>query len=79
MIKSLVVKLKFSDFTRTTAERTPGPVEGGGGIDQVMDAERYRELLAEAWDRGNGRAVRLIGLGVRFADPESKAQLQLEL
>ena len=79
VIKALVVKLKFSDFTRTTAERAPAPLGPGQATDQVMEAERYRELLAEAWDRGNGRAVRLIGLGVRFADPESKAQLQLEL
>jgi DNA polymerase-4 len=79
VIKSLVVKLKFSDFTTTTAERAPDLVETGRGIDQVMDAERYRELLAEAWGRGNGRAVRLIGVGVRFADLESKAQMQLNL
>jgi len=79
VIRSLVVKLKFSDFTRTTAERAPAPLEPGQETDQVMDVERYRELLAEAWDRGNGRAVRLVGLGVRFADPESKEQLQLEL
>ena len=79
VIKSLVVKLKFSDFTTTTAERAPDPVEPGGGIDQVMDAERYRELLAEAWGRGNGRSVRLIGVGVRFTDLESKAQLELKL
>ena len=79
VIKSLVVKLKFSDFTTTTAERAPDPVELGGGIDQVMDAERYRELLAEAWGRGNGRSVRLIGVGVRFTDLESKAQLELKL
>ncbi len=79
VIKSLVVKLKFSDFTTTTAERAPDLVETGRGIDQVMDAERYRELLAEAWGRGNGRAVRLIGVGVHFADLESKAQMQLNL
>ncbi|MCH2064942.1 MAG: DNA polymerase IV [Roseibacillus sp.] len=79
VIKALVVKLKFSDFSRTTAERAPGPFEPGRNIDEVMDAEDYRALLAEAWERGNGKAVRLVGLGVRFADPESKAQLQLEL
>ena len=79
VLKSLVVKLKVSDFTTTTAERAPDLVETGRGIDQVMDAERYRELLAEAWGRGNGRAVRLIGVGVRFADLESKAQMQLNL
>ena len=79
VIKSLVVKLKFADFTRTTAEGAPFLSEKAREADEVMDAERYRELLAEAWGRGEGRSVRLIGVGVRFADIEGREQLQLNL
>lgn len=77
IVKSLVVKLKFADFTGTTAERATGSRTPGADLDAVLDAEVYRELLAEAWSRGAGRAVRLIGAGVRFADPETSEQLSL--
>lgn len=66
-IRSLVVKLKFSDFTRTTAERAHPSLE----------PSIYEELLAEAWKRGGNRPVRLLGVGVRFRDPEEKQQLDL--
>lgn len=66
-IRALVVKLKFSDFTRTTAERAHGS----------LDPTVYGELLAEAWRRGGNRPVRLLGVGVRFRDPEEKLQLDL--
>lgn len=79
VIRTLVVKLKFSDFTRTTAEGAPFPVEKSRKDDQVMGEKRYRELLEEAWRRGEGRSVRLIGVGVRFADLEGRQQLQLDL
>ncbi|MDQ8192473.1 DNA polymerase IV [Roseibacillus persicicus] len=68
-IKSLVVKLKFADFETTTAERAHGRV----------DAALFTELLQEAWLRGQGRAVRLLGVGVKFAPKEEKTQLELEL
>lgn len=68
-IKSLVVKLKFADFETTTAERA------GGAIDLAL----FGELLQEAWQRGGGRAVRLLGVGVKFASQKEKAQLELEL
>ena len=66
-ITKIFVKLKFNDFTRTTAERA--------GLAPTL--EDFRSLLAEAFAR-TGKAVRLIGLGVRFADttPEN-AQLDL--
>lgn len=79
VIKSLVVKLKFADFTQTTAERGPAPAGSERKTEEVMDGETYRELLAEAWSRGNGKAVRLLGAGVRFADPENSNQLELKL
>lgn len=56
VIREGFVKLKFSDFTQTTAQR-PMP---------TVVREDFEALLAEAWDRGQGRAVRLIGAGVRF-------------
>ena len=53
------VKVKFSDFTRTTRECVhPRPTP-----------EVYRTLLAEAWQR-NPLPVRLLGSGVRFAEEE---------
>jgi DNA polymerase-4 len=66
VIRSLVVKLKFSDFQRTTAERA------GHALDHGV----YEELLADAWKRGDGRHVRLLGVGVRFEDPAQEAQLE---
>lgn len=66
VIRGLVVKLKFADFAQTTAERA-GP---------RLDPEVFAELLAEAWRRGAGRTVRLLGVGVRFEDPRAAAQLE---
>ena len=79
VVKALVVKLKFADFTQTTAERGAVRTTDAPTVDEILDSEAYRELLAEAWSRGNGKAVRLIGAGVRFSDPESVEQLSLEL
>ena len=67
LIRSLVVKLKFADFNRTTAERAHG----------VLERSVFEELLAEAWQRGEGKGVRLLGVGVRFKEPEEKRQLEL--
>ena len=66
-IRKIFVKLKFNDFTRTTAERA-------GLAPTLAD---FHSLLAEAFAR-TGKPVRLIGLGVRFAEttPES-AQMDL--
>ena len=57
LIKTAVLKLKFTDFTQTTREcssRSP-------------DADVFGKLLEEAFERGQ-RGVRLIGVGVRLAD-----------
>ncbi len=66
-ITKIFVKLKFNDFTRTTAERA--------GLAATL--QDLRSLLGEAFAR-TGKPVRLIGLGVRFAEtaPES-AQMDL--
>ncbi len=65
-VRSRVVKLKFADFTRTTAEKAGA----------TMEEEIYEDLLRLAWKRGNGKAVRLLGVGVRF-DTEEEEQMGL--
>jgi len=50
------VKMKFADFKQTTVERAMDDFDPG----------LYRHLIAEAWERGKGRQVRLLGAGVRF-------------
>ncbi len=66
-IAKLLVKLKFSDFRRTTAEM-PG---------QQAEIKHYLQLLNDAWGR-SGEPVRLLGIGVRFAESEGGSE-QLEL
>lgn len=56
-ITKIFVKLKFADFARTTVERAK--------LDPSL--EHFRELLTEGFARTN-KAVRLMGLGVRFAE-----------
>jgi len=66
-IAKIFVKLKFSDFSRTTAERA--------GLAPALP--EFRLLLAEAFDRTE-KPVRLIGVGVRFANPRpADAQVPL--
>jgi DNA polymerase-4 len=66
-ITKIFVKLKFNDFTRTTAERA--------GLAPAL--QDFQALLSEAFAR-TGKPVRLIGIGVRFAEtaPEN-AQMNL--
>lgn len=66
-ITKIFVKLKFNDFTRTTAERA--------GLTPTL--QDFRALLGEAFAR-TGKSVRLVGVGVRFAEtsPEN-AQMDL--
>jgi len=66
-ITKIFVKLKFNDFSRTTAERA--------GLTPTLPD--FRALLAEAFAR-TGKPVRLIGVGVRFADP-APADAQMPL
>jgi len=68
-IRECVVKVKFSDFQVTTAQRAS---------DQI-DEEVMRELLAEAWERGGGKTVRLIGAAVRFRSVEEEETGQMEM
>jgi DNA polymerase-4 len=66
-ITGIFVKLKFHDFTRTTADRA--------GMDPTLPS--FRLLLGEAFSRTE-KNVRLIGVGVRFAD-NVPADTQLSL
>jgi len=66
-VTKIFLKLKFSDFTRTTIERA--------GL--LPNLGSYRQLLEEAFAR-TGKRIRLIGIGVRFAAIEPEvAQLPL--
>jgi DNA polymerase-4 len=66
-ITKIFVKLKFADFTRTTVERA--------GLETSLP--NFRTLLADGFAR-TGKPVRLLGVGVRFAEtPQEEAQLAL--
>lgn len=66
-VRSLVVKLKFSDFRRTTAERA----------NPEIDREIFKDLLVEADARSDGKPARLLGVGVRFHDIAGAEQMEL--
>jgi DNA polymerase-4 len=68
-IRTLFVKVKFADFQRTTAERST----------LVWDDALCQDLLEECWRRGNGRAVRLLGVGIRFTEEKEDAQMEFLL
>ncbi len=63
-IRNQQVKLKFSDFQQTTMER---------GCHQ-LDRRLFEELLPLAWERGNGKGIRLLGIGVTFKDDDQIAE-----
>jgi DNA polymerase-4 len=65
-VTKIFLKLKFSDFTRTTVERA--------GLSVSLEA--YQSLLAEGFARTD-KPVRLIGVGVRFAEERNEQQLPL--
>ncbi|MDN0081215.1 DNA polymerase IV [Crenobacter sp. SG2305] len=66
--KQLTVKIKFADFTQTTAEH----------LGHRLDAEGYATLLDVAWARG-ARPVRLLGVGVRMSEDGQVQPEQLTL
>ncbi|GAB3625602.1 DNA polymerase IV [Pandoraea terrae] len=65
-IAKVFVKIRFADFSRTTAEA------GALGV----DPEQCRQLLGEAVARRR-RPVRLLGVGVRLLDAGAARQLRL--
>lgn len=64
-IKTLFVKVRFNNFQTTTAQ-TSQP---------QLKRSHYRQLIHKAWHRQQ-RPVRLIGLGIRYAQP-TEQQLNL--
>ncbi len=68
-IAKLFVKCKYSDFTRSSIERSGLP----------FHLTSFQDLLAESYERRSD-PIRLLGLGVRFVDPEvqTRATQQLE-
>ena len=66
-VTKIFVKLKFKDFTRTTVERAA----------LAPTRENFIALLAEGFAR-TGKSVRLLGVGVRFAEVrQDESQLRL--
>ncbi|MEM9015579.1 MAG: DNA polymerase IV [Verrucomicrobiota bacterium] len=69
VIRECVVKVKFEDFQITSAQHAS----------ETVDPDLLRRLLADAWKRGEGKSVRLIGAGVRFRPVRKVAAEQLEM
>ena len=67
-VKSAFIKIRFSDFTRTTVERA--------GL--ALTVENFQALLRQGLSR-KSLNVRLLGLGVRFHEPDPEGATQLEL
>ena len=67
-VKSLFVKIRFADFSRTTVERAGLPLK----------IESFLELLHLGLQRKQ-LGVRLLGLGVRFSEESRESATQLEL
>ena len=70
LVTKQFIKMKFNDFTATTVERQ---------MCSGLPVESFETLCHEAWERG-GKAVRLMGIGVRFVDTSEQGRaMQLEL
>lgn len=65
-IHKLFVKLRFSDFSTHSLERAQSGIV-------TPTAEQFLPLLRELYGE-RGRAVRLLGMGVRFVETHSPAQ-----
>ena len=63
------VKIKFSDFHQTTVERSVNR----------FSPQLYDELLHEAWLRGGGKPVRLVGISIGLPEAANVLQLPLDL
>ncbi|ATG74791.1 DNA polymerase IV [Zobellella denitrificans] len=64
----LCIKLKFSDFEQTTLSRRTHAPE----LDSAL------KLCERAWERAEGRGVRLVGVSVELADDSQGIQLGFE-
>lgn len=68
-ISKLGVKIKFNDFVQTTKEQKH----------DHYDLDVFEALLHEAIERGEGRAVRLMGVHIGLEEPNERASEQLSL
>ena len=68
-IREGFIKVKFEDFELTSAQQPMSRI----------DPEAFARLLDEAWSRGEGKSVRLIGAGVRFVEESGERDAQMEL
>ncbi|MGJ8662410.1 MAG: DNA polymerase IV [Marinicella sp.] len=66
VIKALYVKIKFHDFTTTTAQKTH----------QALDIKVFHDLIKTAWHR-KSRPVRLLGLGIQYQQAADIEQIGL--
>jgi DNA polymerase-4 len=66
-VRKAFVKVKFSDFRHTTREC----------VSAAPTRATFRALLAEAYQRSRN-PVRLLGAGVRFAESEDQAPMDLQ-
>jgi len=66
-IQKIGIKLKFADFQQTTVEKSQ----------QELDLSTLKQLLQQAWSRGQGKKVRLVGIHVGLKDQQAQAQLSL--
>jgi len=65
-IRKVLVKVKFSDFTRITRECSA----------TTPEVDLFHGLLKKAWEHG-GKSVRLLGAGVRFAEERAQQEQAL--
>lgn len=66
------VKVKFANFNQTTLEQSINASQHGW-----QDFEAYQEMLIKALSRAShNKAVRLLGMGVRFVGATQTSQLQ---
>jgi DNA polymerase-4 len=63
-IRNQQIKMKFADFQSTTIERGS----------ESLTLSLFQELLPQVWQRGHGRSIRLLGLGVGFKDEQTKEE-----
>ena len=69
------VKVKFSDFTRTTIEESLSLIDTQSKPEPWQNLEAFKRLARSAVER-QSKAVRLIGLGVRLTPATSEASAQ---
>lgn len=67
-IQKVGIKLKFQDFHQTTIERQH----------PELRFDLLKQLLSEAWLRGQGKAVRLVGIHVGLKSQAKQAQMDFD-